>query len=502
MIIERFFRIKPKNYFNKDLVKLKFDFKIVSVPETLEQDEKFPYDDEIFLVNVGELGKFESDKIYQSKFVVLKEGEFLHFNGYAPDFGRKSDIIENVDGNFNFKIGEIYHVEMLMSKYRVYIDINNGYAKTSYGNGRMEISDVAFYVRNGVVAEIDEKTVCFEESDNEKWEIDIGVQEIIDKGIACNYLFWHNAPDGVYFDRISVEQNILCTTRNSPAYQSNVQLDMYTDAKELVLTIEITDIPFHEWQVEFGFILNGERQNTVKILGRKNKEFELKFILPEKSPNNNRWTIVFPTSVAVALKKFEYTQGAIIKKVEKTGYAYFFGDSITEGAECEDPSAHYVNQVTNAYNLYSIDQAVSGRTFCDYTVLGEYPYPAKYVFIANGTNNFCGGIADKSLALEELEKGMLIVIERVLENFKNAKIIALLPIWRSDEKGVNFSLKDISDKMREIYARYPKIYVIDAHPFIPFDASYFSNSELALHPNTEGHNLYGEKLLQELKNIM
>ena len=53
-----------------------------------------------------------------------------------------------------------------------------------------------------------------------------------------------------------------------------------------------------------------------------------------------------------------------------------------------------------------------------------------------------------------------------------------------------------------MYARYPEISVIDCHGFVPADADYFSNAELALHPNSRGHNEYGKNLLKALIPIM
>ncbi|MFQ7035621.1 MAG: hypothetical protein ACLRTQ_08120 [Candidatus Borkfalkia sp.] len=90
MLIDRVFHVRPARAFSCDVVTLEFRFKVVRVPDSLEEDENFPYEDEIFLVNVGETGKFTSDKIFQSKFTVFKDGGDLCCNGYAPDFARKS----------------------------------------------------------------------------------------------------------------------------------------------------------------------------------------------------------------------------------------------------------------------------------------------------------------------------------------------------------------------------------------------------------------------------
>ena len=110
MLIDRVFHVRPARAFSRDVVTLEFRFKVVRVPDSLEEDENFPYEDEIFLVNVGETGKFTSDKIFQSKFTVFKDGGDLCCNGYAPDFARKSNVIEG-----RFAAGQSYRVKLTLT---------------------------------------------------------------------------------------------------------------------------------------------------------------------------------------------------------------------------------------------------------------------------------------------------------------------------------------------------------------------------------------------------
>ena len=501
MILKELYKICPKKPFHKDFVDLRFRFRILEVPKELPEDKNFPYEDELFLVNIGEEGKFHASFIYQSKFVVFKEEDHLLFNGYAPDFCRKSNIIRNGGGSA-FIVGQFYDVALHLSKYRCYVEINGGEAKTSYGNGRDKITDLIFFARKGVTVELDESNICFSERDYYEPVKDIGLERFIREGLFCNYQFWHNAPDGVYFDRLNLIQSILCTTRNSPAYQTNIMIDAYSDTRNIGIIFEVTDQPTEEWPLLFAFYINGEKQPFQEIFCRKDRVYSVNFAVSMQYPVYNRLTIVFPCSMSLALKHISYDKGAVFSAVEKKETVYFFGDSITEGSECFDPGEMYVNQITRKYDFYAIDQAVSGRTFCDYTILGEYERKPVYVFIACGTNSFCGGVQDKAVCFAELERQMEIVLQNAEKYFPGAVKIALLPIWRSDEKGVNFTLQDIGRKMREIYERKKDIIIIDCYDFIPPDSHYFSNSELALHPNSFGHSLYGAKLLEKLKNIL
>ncbi len=486
----------------EDFVDLQFRFRIVHMPQSLKEDIHFPYEDEIFLVNVGETGKFEASSIYQSKFTVLRAGEHIQMNGYAPDFCRKSNIIRDRAGNTLFSVGREYEVALHWSKYRCYVEIDGGAAATSYGNGREAITQIIFYARKGVTVELNEASVCLSQRRFNAPIADRGLARMIERGLFCNYLFWHNAPDGVYFDRLSLRQTVLCTTRNSPAYQTNVAFDAYTDARKIRMTFAVSDLPTEEWPLQFAFFINGTQQPAQPMSVRKDEVHSWEFCVPAECPACNRLTIVFPCSVAMAVQKVEYDSNARFAPVEKQGTAYFFGDSITEGSECFDPGAMYVQQVAQAYELYALDQAVSGRTFSDYTILGEYPRAASCVFLACGTNSFCGGVQDRDACFAELEVQMEQVILQAETRFPSAVILALLPIWRSDAQGVHFSLAETSEKMRAIYQRHPRITIIDCYDFVPHESAFFSNSELALHPNSAGHRIYGENLLRRLRSVL
>ena len=43
MLIDRVFHVRPARAFSCDVVTLEFRFKVVRVPDSLEEDENFPY---------------------------------------------------------------------------------------------------------------------------------------------------------------------------------------------------------------------------------------------------------------------------------------------------------------------------------------------------------------------------------------------------------------------------------------------------------------------------
>ena len=124
MLTNPIYKIKLKENYKKDIVEISFDFEILKIPNDTKKDDEFIFDNEIMLVNVGEIDKFTSDYIYQSKFTVFKDGNKISFGGYTPDWKRKSDLLKDKHNNTRFDINKTYHVNIKISKYRVYIDVN------------------------------------------------------------------------------------------------------------------------------------------------------------------------------------------------------------------------------------------------------------------------------------------------------------------------------------------------------------------------------------------
>ena len=69
--------ITPEKPLTKDFVTLSFNLTVVKVPETPAKDDSFIFPNELFTVNVGEVGKFTADYIHRSKLVIFRDGDRL-----------------------------------------------------------------------------------------------------------------------------------------------------------------------------------------------------------------------------------------------------------------------------------------------------------------------------------------------------------------------------------------------------------------------------------------
>lgn len=491
------FKIRPDSPLCKDLVTLSFDITFTSLPKEPCVDDSFIFPNELFTVNVGETEKFTSDYIYQSKFVVFKAKDKLNFGGYCPDYNRTCDLLRDKNGNTAFEPGTKYHVVIKLTKYRVYIDVNDGFATDFYGNGRDAIDEVRFYANKDVRVKLE--NVTLKEEDRQYPIKDRTLKRFLDEGLFCNYLSYHTDGYGLYFDRLNIIQNIKCTTRNSGQYETGVMLDFYSDTGKLKISYTVMDAEIRDYDLKFGLFVNRKALDGKTRKVNKGDHITDEFALP---PGDKRITLVFPCCHTVAIDKISIDKNAAVCKVKKKKTIVLLGDSITEGSECLKPEHAYFNKLALKYDLYSVNMAVSGRSFNDYNLLGDYSIKPDYVLIANGTNSFCMGTAQKDAAFGELEKTMETVIKAAKSYFPKALIIGLLPIWRSDENGPNFTLRETAEKMKEIYQRYKDIKIIDCYRYIPFDAKYFSGSNLALHPNYQGHAIYGDKLIEDISHIL
>ncbi len=492
--------LKNNEILYKDIIKLSFDFEITKFNDEILDDENFNYPDEFFMVNLGELEKFTSDYVYQSKIVLFKDGNSFNFGGYSPDWNRKCQILKDTKGNTKFDPSKKYHVELTFSKYRCYIDINYGEIVSTYGNARLKVSDVKFFVRKGFEVKIS-NTYFFDMDDIDR-TVEPVLKDMIDRKIIDNYLYYHVDDYGVSFDRMNIIQNIKCTTRNSGQYTTNIMLDMYTNSKKVGIEYVVMDTELESYPYKFGLFINRKKIET-----KENKAYRLEthydeFIVPDGYKENNRLTIVFPNNNAIAVKRIVVDEGTIYYPVKKDMTIMFLGDSITECSECIDAGTDFTVQIALAFNAKIIDHAISGRTFNDYNVLGEYNIHPDYIINANGTNSFAMGTIERNKAFEILDRDFKQVMKDIELHFPKSKIIGLLPIWRSDEIGPKFTLREISMKLKELYSRYKNVDVIDCYDFIPHGVEYYSSSELLLHPSSKGHLIYGKRLVEELKPII
>ena len=115
-----------------------------------------------------------------------------------------------------------------------------------------------------------------------------------------------------------------------------------------------------------------------------------------------------------------------------------------------------------------------------------------YITVAYGTNDFS---KTDGTAFEAVCKSFFAALR---ENYPNAKIFALTPVWRADldEKRCFGDFLSVDEKITKAVAEIPGVTVIHGYEFIPHDPVYFG--DLYLHPNDDGFCSYAKQACAEI----
>lgn len=204
--------------------------------------------------------------------------------------------------------------------------------------------------------------------------------------------------------------------------------------------------------------------------------------------------IYLPWSVAVEINELSVDDNSFVKPVRPAKKMLVFGDSITQGYDALRPSKRYAARLAEALDAEEVNKGIGGEQF--FPELAESPdsFEPDYISVAYGTN-------DWSKSTEEDFKNRCYAFYRALsQNYPNAKIFAITPIWRKDgqqEKPFGDFCK-VKEGIQEIVKAFDNITFIDGYEFVPQDENYFA--DLRLHPNDNGFAHYFRNLSEKIKD--
>jgi len=193
------------------------------------------------------------------------------------------------------------------------------------------------------------------------------------------------------------------------------------------------------------------------------------------------------------------------------------GDSITHGSGAGESfgvvSNYFAKTVADHYGYELKNYGTNGTTvaeqyewrptcsLCNYI---EETYKADVLLVPCGVNDYNRNIeigkyedTDKTTFYGALK----IFFEKAKEKYK--KIIVITPISKKNEQNKTkrgYCLQDFRDAIVKVAIRYGA-FVIDGRN-VPISGDDESVIPDGLHPNKEGHRIYGEYLVNELKNIL
>ena len=203
-------------------------------------------------------------------------------------------------------------------------------------------------------------------------------------------------------------------------------------------------------------------------------------------------TVYLPWSVSVRIDELSLDDGAYVYALERKKKLIAFGDSITHGYDALRPSNRYISKICDAIGAEEINKAIGGEVFWQELACEPDDVTPDYITVAYGTNDW------NSASRESMKENSRGFFSALRENYPEAKIFAITPIWRKDytEERKYGDFLSVDSDLREATDGL-SITVVGGFDFVPKDEKYFA--DLRLHPNDEGFEYYFNNLLAAIK---
>lgn len=204
--------------------------------------------------------------------------------------------------------------------------------------------------------------------------------------------------------------------------------------------------------------------------------------------------LYMPNLYSLEIKDMELIGATKAETVRKKYRMLAFGDSITQGYDATFSSLSYANITADLLNATLVDQAIGGEVFNPGIIDGDIDFKPDFITVAYGTNDFSRSTR------EVMERDAGEFYRRLREAFPDAKIFAMMPIWRADTTSkvrVLGTFEDAKEIVRAAASAQPNTVVIDCDGFVPHHPDFFS--DLRLHPNDIGFKFYAEALARVIK---
>ena len=225
-------------------------------------------------------------------------------------------------------------------------------------------------------------------------------------------------------------------------------------------------------------------------------EFELSFDLGE---GEGLVEIYLPWSVQLEITSVSIDDGASLEPVKRDKLLLAYGDSITQGYDALVSYNRYSARLAEALGADEHNKAIGGEIF--FPKLGDAADTSlkpDYITVAYGTNDW-NGRQDTELFKVHVKE----FFGAIRKAYPGVPMFALMPIWRKEadegEKPLG-SLEGLADKIAELVADIPDLYVIKGYDVVPHSEDYFA--DLHLHPNDAGYGYQAKGFAERIKKLL
>lgn len=317
------------------------------------------------------------------------------------------------------------------------------------------------------------------------------------KSITCGAVRILQEEKGLRFWRFTKEQEVMyydtrvqtgMNYRDRSTASAGVKFAFRTNSRKLTLTVEATPAT-SRFYYDFEVLINGVTVGTLNNhedklyplgrpkycypLGENSGEFAL-------GSGEKLVEVYFPWSVCPFVKAVELDDGATLIPVKRSKTLLVYGDSITQGYDSTKLSGHYTAQIAKMLDADIVSKAIGGEIFHPPLAKLKDDFQPDYITVAYGTNDFSK--TDSATFVDDCRA----FFTALRENYPNAKMFALTPVWRADldEKRRFGAFLSVDEKIAKAVADIPGVTVIHGYDFIPHDPAMFG--DVYLHPNDDG----------------
>lgn len=327
--------------------------------------------------------------------------------------------------------------------------------------------------------------------------ITCGAVRILEEEKGLRFWRFTKEQEVMYYDtRVLTGMNYADRSRAS----AGVKFAFRTDSTKLFLSVEAemsTSRSYYDFEVLVNGVSIGSMNNHddkpyplgrpkfCYNLGENSKQFSL-------GSGEKLVEVYFPWSVCPFVKAVELDDGSALTPVKRPKTLLVYGDSITQGYDSIKLSCHYTAQIARMLDADIVSKAIGGEIFHPPLAKLKDDLNPDYITVAYGTNDFS---KTDSVIFEDNCKAFYTALR---ENYPNAKIFALTPVWRADldEKRRFGDFLSVDDKITKAVAQIPGVTVIHGYDFIPHDPVCFG--DLYLHPSDDGFAHYAKNACAEI----
>ena len=301
--------------------------------------------------------------------------------------------------------------------------------------------------------------------------------------------------------RFTKEQEKLYAEKSWPSLYrrtfatAGITLEFDTDSEKLCLSVEVSAACGYRWYNHSIFV------NDLRV-------GQLSGFVPEGQTDcqtgefflgkgMKRVRIVFPWNECSRIKCMELDDGSVVIPIPKKRKMLIFGDSITQGYTAWLPENSYANRIACWLDADAVNKGIGGECYWPELAKNRDGFEPDLILVAYGANDW-NSKTEVEFAVNSKEFCL-----QLRQNYANAKIIVLTPVWmstREEKQEERWPFRNLVESLKKLPTYVDDLSVIDGTELVPCDLACFAEDRV--HPNDIGFAYYANNLQKELLKIL